>query len=379
MLLTLIGPEFSVAFAAGQRANAERGLRTMREMGYSEWTLRHSFYANMGGFVLQARESTPFPIHGLHLSYLLEKGYLDLPEITLEEISDKSKANLLAKALVCLQTGWFVVQCFARLAGGLPLTTLELITISYVWCTWAIYAQWLKKPLDVTAPTILKTKASIAEILQNAGPDASEPYRQTPLDFVWDGHNSWTLNVQPFLHFRADPRERPMPRILNDSLPWLDSAVDSTVCILVIVFYGAIHMFGWNLHFPTQMEKTIWRLSALVLLCSTAALCIWELLWGIFRAAYRLHLNETKMSIRSTYYVWANKIDKIGGTNGLPIHNKVLDEPVVTYWHIGFFGPLLVLYVLSRLYVLGEALAALRALPSGCFQNVHWTTFIPHL
>ena len=272
-----------------------------------------------------------------------------------------------------------MVQCFDRLAEGLPLTTLELITISYVWCTWAIYAQWLKKPLDVTAPTVLKAKASIAEILLKAGSDASEPYRQTPLDFVWDGQNSWTLNVQPFLHFRADPRRRPMPRILNDSLPWLDSAVDSIVCILVIVFYGAIHMFGWNLHFPTQIEKTIWRVSALILLCSTAALCIWELLWGISRAAYLLHLNKEEMSIRSTYYVWAGQIDKIKGANGLPIHNKTFDTAVVTYGHIGIFGPLLVLYVLSRLYVLGEALAALRSLPSGCFQNVQWTTFIPHL
>ena len=323
--------------------------------------------------------TAPFPIHGLHLIYLLKEGYLKLPEITLEEIADKSKANLLAKALVCLQTGWFVVQCFGRLAEGLPLTTLELIKISYVWCTWAIYASWLKKPLDVTAPTVLKTQASIVEILLKAGPAASDPYRQTPLDFVWDGRNSWTLNVQPFLRFRADPKERPMPRILNDSLPWLDSAVDSLVCILVIVFYGAIHVFGWNLHFPTRIEKTTWRVSALVLLCSTAALCIWELLWGIFRAAYLLHLNEKKLSIRSTYYVWAGKIEKVTGENGLPIRNKTFDQPVVTYWHIGFFGPLLVLYVLSRLYVLGEALAALRALPSGCFQIVRWTTFIPHL
>ena len=73
----------------------------------------------MGGFVLQARDSAPFFIHGLHLIYPLEEGYLNLPQITSEEISDKSKANLLAKALVCLQTGWFVVQCFGRLGQGL--------------------------------------------------------------------------------------------------------------------------------------------------------------------------------------------------------------------------------------------------------------------
>lgn len=294
MMLTLLGPEFVVALAAGQRANARRAFNTIRGMGYSEWTLRHSFYANMGGFVLQARDSKPFPIHGLHIIYLLKEGYLNLPEITSQEISDKSKANILAKVLVCLQTGWFVVQCFGRLAQGLPLTALELVTISYVWCTWAIYAQWLKKPLDVTAPTILRTQASIADILRKAGSEASEPYRQTPLDFVWDGRVSWTLDVQPFLHFRLDPRERPMPRILNDSLPWFDTVYDAAVCLFVIVFYGAIHMFGWNLTFPTRTEKILWRATALVALCSIWVVCVWEVLWGIFRAAYLLHLNKRK-------------------------------------------------------------------------------------
>lgn len=378
MILTILGPEFVVAFAVGQRAEAKRVLNTMRGMGYSKWTLRHSFYANMGGFVLQARDSAPFPIHGLHIVYLVKEGYLDLPEITSEEISDKSKANLLAKALVCLQNGWFVVQCFGRLALRLPLTPLELMTVSYVWCTWAIYAQWLKKPLDVTAPTVLRIQASTAEILLKAGPAASEPYLQTPLDFVWDGRHSWTLSVQPFFHFRVDPRERPLPRILNDSLPWFDTGVDAVVCIFVIVFYGAIHVFGWNLIFPTRTEKTLWRLAALVLLCTTGAFCIWETLWNIFCAAYLLHINKKKINPRSAYYVFANKIEKISGAEGLPIHNKDFDDGITTYGQMGFLVPLAVIYLLARVYVIIEVLASLRALPSGSFKIVQWTTFIPH-
>ena len=379
MMLTILGPEFAVAFAAGQRANAKRTFNAIRGMGYAEWTLRHSFYANMGGFLLQARDSTPFPIHGLHLVYLLKEGYLDLPEITSEEIADKSKANLLSKALVCLQTGWFVVQCFGRLAGGLPLTTLELVTITYVWCTWNIYAQWLKKPLDVAAPTVLRSKASIAEILLKAGPAASAPYHQTPLDFVWDGRISWTLNVQPFFHFRVDPRERPMPRILNDSLPWLDSAIDSALLVFVIVFYGAIHLFGWNLTFPTRTERTIWRVAALSLLVTTAVFCIVEVLKGVFRAAYLLHINKKKMTLMSVYYVYANKFENIGGARELPIHDKDFDESVIPFWQFVLTTPPALLYILSRLYIIGEALSSLRALPNGAFQNVQWTTFIPHL
>ena len=378
MILTILGPEFVVAPAAGQRANARRTTDSLRALGYSQWTLRHSFYANMGGFVLQPRDSTPFPIHGIHIVYLVKEGYLALPEITEDEISDKSKANLLAKILVCLQTGWFVVQCCARAHQSLPLTTLELATISYVWCTWGIYSQWLKKPLDVATPTVLMIQASTAEILLKAGPEAAKPYRQTPLDFVWDGKNSWTLDVQPFLHFRTDPKERPMPRILNDSFPWFDRATDAIIVMFVVFFYGAIHMFGWDLTFPTAMEKLLWRISALVVLGTAAAFCLWELIWGIIRAAYLLHLNKQPMKPTSVYYVYANKIDKIAGANGLPIHNAKFDADIVTFGHFLLIAPLALLYLFSRLYITAEALASLRVLPNGAFQDIEWTSFILH-
>ena len=192
MVFTIFAPEFLLGLAAGQRLNARRTTDTMHALGFTTWTPRHSFYANMGGFVLQPQDSTPFPIHGIHLVWLIKEGYLALPEITEEEIADKSKANLLNKGIVCLQTGWFVVQCLGRWHQKVPLTTLELATIAYVWCTWGIYANWLKKPLDVESPTILKTQFSTADILTRAGPAASKPYRFTPLDFVWDWHVSWT-------------------------------------------------------------------------------------------------------------------------------------------------------------------------------------------
>ena len=162
----------------------------MQSMGYSGRTQRRSYYANMGGFVLQPRDSTPFPIHGTHLVWLVQKDYLPIPEITEKEISDKSKANLLSKLCVCLQTGWFVLQYLAHWIQKLPLTALELVTIDFVWCTWGTYRHWLEKPLDVKTPTILKIEASTVEILLEAGPAASKPYRETPLDLIWDWHVS---------------------------------------------------------------------------------------------------------------------------------------------------------------------------------------------
>lgn len=378
MVLTIFAPEFILGFAAGQKLNARRTTDSLHAMRHTTWTPRHSFYANMGGFVLQPRDSPPFPIHGIHLVWLIREGYLTLPEITKEEIADKSKANLLNKGIVCIQTGWFVVQCLGRWHQKVPLTTLELATISYVWCTWGIYAYWLDKPLDVGSPTILKIDASTADILTRAGIAASNPDRYTPLDFVWDWHNSWTTDVQPHLHFRIDPRERPLPRILNDGFPWLDRATDASIVSLMAMFYGAIHMFGWNFIFPTAIEKTLWRVSALVVLCTVTAFVLWELGWAIIPAWHRLYINKQPIRPRSIYYVWANKLEKISGANGLPIHNVQTDRKFMTIAHLLFWIALGVLYVLSRLYIMGEALASLRALPSETFQDVDWTKYIPH-
>ena len=377
MVIAVFGPEFVAVLAAGQRASAVRVHDTMKELGYSDWTLRHSFYADMGGFMLHPRDSSPFPIDGLQLIYLLQRGYLNLPEITEKEISDKSKANVLAKCLVCLQTGWFITQCFGRLAQNLSLTTLELTTISYVWCTWAIYGNWLKKPLDVGNPTILKIEASSAEILRTAGPAARDPYIRNPLDFIGEEHRSWTLDVQPHFRFRVDPRERPMPRILNDGFPWFTNVHDVTLCLFVILVYSAIHVCGWNLPYPSRTEKILWRISTLIIFCSTLIFFVREIIWSIRRSAQFLHLNQMKISMKSVYYIWTNKIDKVAGANELIVHRRP-ERGSVTRWHAFVIGPSATLYFLARLYVIVEALVSLRAAPKNWFRTLNWTSFLPH-
>lgn len=44
----------------------------------------------------------------------LESGREIIPNISEEEIKSKSKANGLAKALVCIQALWFIAQCLTR-------------------------------------------------------------------------------------------------------------------------------------------------------------------------------------------------------------------------------------------------------------------------
>lgn len=81
-----------------------------------------------------------------------------LPDISKQDIWDKSKADGLTKALVCLQAGWMIIQVLARVVGGLPVSLLEVNTIGHVVCAFTIYVLWWHKPRQIQEPTILRGK-----------------------------------------------------------------------------------------------------------------------------------------------------------------------------------------------------------------------------
>ena len=53
-------------------------------------------------------------VNGIGLLTKQEVGRNRIPNLSEEEIKSKSKANGLAKALVCIQALWFIAQCLTR-------------------------------------------------------------------------------------------------------------------------------------------------------------------------------------------------------------------------------------------------------------------------
>ena len=51
---------------------------------------------------------------GIHVLLEEEIGRNVIPDLSVEEIKSKSKANGVAKALVCIQAVWFIAQCLTR-------------------------------------------------------------------------------------------------------------------------------------------------------------------------------------------------------------------------------------------------------------------------
>ena len=104
-----------------------------------EWTMTHSFFASTGGFAFDAADDdAQYLPTGLKRLTLTARGVAllascgHLPNVSEAEITDKSKANNVAKALVIIQALWMLLQVIGRLFAALPVTLLEVNTIAHV-------------------------------------------------------------------------------------------------------------------------------------------------------------------------------------------------------------------------------------------------------
>ena len=148
----------------------------------SVWTMRHAFFADMGGIHISCPDSVSFPIDGQQLVYLVKNRYLEYPDIDVKTIWDRNKADSLARVLALLQIVWFTIQAIARCVQHLALSTFELSTLAFVFCTMNTLYFWWNKPLDAESPIVLHCPTRISEIIAAAG--APSEYTGTPLDFI---------------------------------------------------------------------------------------------------------------------------------------------------------------------------------------------------
>ncbi|KAL7269682.1 hypothetical protein RUND412_007640, partial [Rhizina undulata] len=99
-------------------------------------TMEVAFYAMMGGFVFKddSADSNSFTLQYNQFFKLVKDFHLSKPTLKKldQEVKNLSNTECLAKVLACLQASWFVVQCFARKATGLPVTLIELHTTTHV-------------------------------------------------------------------------------------------------------------------------------------------------------------------------------------------------------------------------------------------------------
>ncbi|KAI0143728.1 hypothetical protein GGR57DRAFT_518206, partial [Xylariaceae sp. FL1272] len=343
-----------------QYASARRSARRLHELGHSNWTQRHAFFADMGGFIVKPVVGSPIPVTGAELAHLVGKGYMECPEISAGDIWDRSKVDLPAKVVMGLHITWFAVRLLSRVSAQLPITPLEIFTASIVLCSLGSMACWLSKPSDVRTRITIHARASRDEITQTCleiGTELNQPYN--PVFDIFQRASIHMGNALPY-------GEYPSLNLMHK--------------VLFFMFgkgFAACHLMGWNAWFPTRGELVGWRIASLLLLGPPS--CFWNLksqiaTWNSEAAdAYPKPCTEEDSP---TQHPSGNVRMGAGSRMKSATDITVRDWH---YWKLLSRFLLVVLsasYVLARVFLLVEALVSLREQPSGVYLTFDITDLL---
>jgi hypothetical protein len=279
----------------------------------------------------------------------------DFPRLSKAEIEDRSKGDAISKGFVILQTGWFVTQCIARGAQGLPITELELVTVAFAALNLVMYVLWWDKPQNVQRGVRVYKKRTTEEPIDDGDVEATvgcwsalgDALSNLPAAIVRGPYvgdiNAWQLRVllwpiyKPLITLIGHDHEEECEMRVETFYPteWLEGSMFSAALVASITLaFGSIHCIGWLFTFPSDTERILWRVASLSITGVPIAIALVVLFMNYIR----------------------------------------LPE------FFGFLIPILLsLYVLGRLVLLVLPFVSLRSLPPAAFHIVHWTSFIPHI
>ena len=242
-------------FIAVEEYSTSTKVKATSVFDIRQWTMTHAMFYQSNGFRLVIdnvlQEGKP---KRNEMVYLARHGHIQLKE-TLYAIQDKSKADCFSKTIAGLQILWFAVQTLARVIKHLPLTAMELATVSVVLA--ALFTQYLcwHKPLDVkTYVPILITTEQKQEMDRKMR--------------VWDDLGPTRNNKEWGTELNGD-------MIFHSAM---------TAALAAGTVIGALHTLAWSFHFPSEEERWLWRISSVLITSITAVyflVIIIECLQGI--------------------------------------------------------------------------------------------------
>ncbi|KAJ9651069.1 hypothetical protein H2198_009648 [Neophaeococcomyces mojaviensis] len=264
LLVAAIAPEVVVYLAVCELANAKYTnvqMSSEPRIGHV-WTTTHSFTAHMGGFGLttvmnDVRETKNGWINARIILSLIQSGRISPSRLpTRAEIEDKSKADVMVKALAFVQALWVLVQCIARAAQHLPITTIELSTVAYIPCAVVISCCWWNKPMDIEKPFLLELLAS----------DVQQPPTNSSCNNDYAREGSTLFSSIATYDYHTYPLARASADAVSSVFAPAGRENFMTACFCLL--FGGLHCLAWNLHFPTPIERFLWRVGSIIIACS---------------------------------------------------------------------------------------------------------------
>lgn len=403
----ILAPELETIEALQELLQARKAKACCRKTTASQMSLTQAFYIGMMGIRYKTQNPGGYRILWLlRYTFLLERGLVSWPPeehwgLSEDVIQDRSKADGLLKLFTLVQVTWFTVNCIVRSAKDMYLAPLESMTLAYVVQVLLTYVCWWKKPKDIATasyvelpdmevadrnvfnslameltydvpdPTNCQLSNSIAWYIiprdcgeadyQVAIEKAKARYANGTVDpnegekLAGSGEQNNTATPSESEHLetptkdlkRAIPIEDIQlcpPAVKHDDsskaqskiiTEWDDSLYYTRwwplVC-LVASSFGAVHMISWNGHFATVTEKWLWRSS-----------CMGSIVFAL-----------VAMQFKKVEYRWRGLRTMV--QIGCPV-----------------------LYVVCRVVMVAEVVAAFRAMPESTYEVVaivnHWLHF----
>ncbi|KAN0084429.1 hypothetical protein V8E55_007933 [Tylopilus felleus] len=329
ILAAFFAPEFVVMVASQEFWVARDKVNKFR--GY-EWSMTHSFFAEMGGFAYRDDEGEPRTIKSLEFLELCEADKIANPVITVQEIKDKSKSDALGKAILVSQLLWFMLQVVVRGSRGLAVTLVELDTVSMAALALLVLWLWWEKPYRPQCPHIFYYSPPRTELY----PQTQSVFRADMSYVVKCRKNAWKAEPSHLysLMSRFFCIRKPRATTSEEGTALIDEdEIMGISCLATWTILGALHLIAWNFDFPTETEKILWRVASIVLTV--------------------------------TPFVF------------VPVFGAMEDCLKSTQ---DYLAPILVILgIISRMLLVGLMLASLRSLPPSAYQTIPWTAYIPHL
>ena len=357
------------------------------------WTRKHALFLMMGGFVL-TKDGLPMQAISIQLfKRLVYQGVVEFPTLTHGDIQERSKFHPIFAAIVFFQALWFAVQCLSRIATGLLITQLEVITLTLILSSAITFAFIWQKPLDIRHPILIQIPN---EFDSNRLIYQPATHRVTKGDFDRERRMGRVVERIAFLE-QPSQQDRPpishfFQRLLRILVLWPVKAIFWDVCDLALgvdglqanelkanalripLFYlpdsgdamliilpltcvlgmgiGVVHCLFWSWgHFPSETERLLWRINSVIVAGFYAVNFVILVILGL----------STFVSYRPQPRV---------------IFDAVISAFVV--FSVAFFCILLIPFVGARVILLVESFWSLRSLPEEAFKVVEWSGYIPH-
>ncbi|KAN0070919.1 hypothetical protein V8E54_011084 [Elaphomyces granulatus] len=208
ILMTLMIPEFSAVEALDDFVWSWKHSKRIRDIrGWEGWSLKQSHLLHMDG--IEWEEPS------LDLSNSQNKSPVTFPSFPSNDmINERSKADGVAKMIAICQTSWFVITIIFRLSQRMPLSLLEVLTVSYIFCALIMFICWFERPRDI----------------------------------------QFRIKIEKSLDWPTEIRDYRDDRYKNMS----GSHLIAIFSVFAIIFCG-IHIAAWAYDFPTTIESWLWR------------------------------------------------------------------------------------------------------------------------